>query len=82
MLTRTLGRCGIEVSAMGLGFMAIGKSWTYLGQRTRFGEVDDDESIRAIHRALDLGISFFDTAANYGAGHSERVLGLPHRSFR
>jgi aryl-alcohol dehydrogenase-like predicted oxidoreductase len=40
-----------------------------------WGEVDDDESVRAIHRALDLGINFFDTANNYGAGHSERVLG-------
>jgi aryl-alcohol dehydrogenase-like predicted oxidoreductase len=37
--------------------------------------VDDDESVRAIHRAIDLGVSFFDTADAYGAGHSERVLG-------
>jgi len=55
--------------------MAIGRWWTYLGTPARFGEVNDDESIRAIHRALDLGINFFDTAANYGAGHSERILG-------
>jgi aryl-alcohol dehydrogenase-like predicted oxidoreductase len=40
-----------------------------------WGQVDDAESIRAIHRAIDLGINFFDTANNYGAGHSERVLG-------
>ena len=38
------------------------------------GEVDDNESIRAIHRGLDLGVNFFDTADVYGAGHSERVL--------
>lgn len=82
MLTRTLGRSGIEVSAMGLGCMAIGKSWTYLGEQTRFGEVNDDESLRAIHRALDLGINFFDTAANYGAGHSERILGRVIRGRR
>jgi aryl-alcohol dehydrogenase-like predicted oxidoreductase len=37
--------------------------------------VDDAESVRAIHRALELGANFFDTAANYGAGHSERILG-------
>jgi aryl-alcohol dehydrogenase-like predicted oxidoreductase len=40
-----------------------------------WGDIDDSESIRAIHRALDLGVNFFDTANNYGAGHSERILG-------
>jgi aryl-alcohol dehydrogenase-like predicted oxidoreductase len=40
-----------------------------------WGDVDDAESIRAIHRALDLGVTLFDTANNYGTGHSERVLG-------
>lgn len=40
-----------------------------------YGEVDDAESIRAIHRALDLGINFFDTADEYGCGHSEMILG-------
>jgi aryl-alcohol dehydrogenase-like predicted oxidoreductase len=40
-----------------------------------WGKVDDAESVRAIHRALDLGVTFFDTAGVYGAGHSERVLG-------
>jgi aryl-alcohol dehydrogenase-like predicted oxidoreductase len=40
-----------------------------------WGEVDDDESVRAIHRALDLGATFFDTSDVYGAGHGERVLG-------
>ncbi len=39
------------------------------------GEVDDQESIRAIHAGLDAGINFFDTAANYGTGHSEKILG-------
>jgi aryl-alcohol dehydrogenase-like predicted oxidoreductase len=41
---------------------------------TGWGQVDDTESIRAIHYALDAGINFFDTAANYGCGHSERIL--------
>ncbi len=75
MFTRTLGKSGLQVSAMGLGCMAIGRWWTYLGAQARFGKVNDDESTRAIHQALDLGVNFFDTAANYGAGHSERILG-------
>ncbi len=74
-MTRTLGRSGIEVSAMGLGCWAIGgPAWrgeTPVG----WGDIDDAESTRAIHRALDLGVTFFDTANVYGAGHSEEVLG-------
>jgi aryl-alcohol dehydrogenase-like predicted oxidoreductase len=79
MLTRTLGKSGIEVSAMGLGCWAIGGPLWYPEGTNRlplcWGKVDDDESIWAIHRALDLGVNFFDTADSYGAGHSERVLG-------
>jgi len=75
MLARRLGKSGIKVSAMGLGCWAIGGPWTFEGDPAGWGKVDDDESIRAIHRALDLGINFFDTAANYGCGHSERILG-------
>lgn len=45
------------------------------GQPLGWGTVDDEESVRAVHRALDLGVTFFDTADTYGAGHSERVLG-------
>jgi aryl-alcohol dehydrogenase-like predicted oxidoreductase len=80
MLTRILGKSGIEVSAMGMGCWAIGGPWTWdqPGQApfpAGWGQVDDRESIRAIHTALDLGVNFFDTAANYGAGHSERILG-------
>jgi aryl-alcohol dehydrogenase-like predicted oxidoreductase len=67
------------VSALGLGCWAIGGPFDRIegGQRAPmgWGQIDDAESIRAIHRALDLGITFFDTANNYGAGHSERVLG-------
>lgn len=75
MLTRKLGRSKIEVSALGLGCWAIGGPWTFDGHQAGWGDVDDKESIRAIHYALDQGINFFDTAANYGCGHSERVLG-------
>jgi aryl-alcohol dehydrogenase-like predicted oxidoreductase len=74
-LTRTLGRSGIEVSALGLGCWAIGGPWTFNGMPAGWSGVDDAESLRALRRALDLGLTFFDTAANYGAGHSERLLG-------
>ncbi len=75
MFTRKLGCSGIEISALGLGCWAIGgPAWR--GEHPNgWGQVDDEESIRAIHRALDLGINFFDTADVYGAGHSEEVLG-------
>jgi aryl-alcohol dehydrogenase-like predicted oxidoreductase len=74
--TRTLGRSGIGVSALGFGCWAIGGEWQGAdGQPLGWGKVDDEESVRAIHRALDLGVTFFDTADCYGAGHSERVLG-------
>ena len=71
---RTLGRSGIKVSPMGLGCWAIGGTWYWLDGPGGWGDIDDNESVRAIHAALDLGINFFDTAANYGAGHSERIL--------
>lgn len=74
--TRPLGRSGIEVSALGFGCWAIGGEWQASdGQPLGWGKVDDEESVRAIRRALDLGVTFFDTADTYGAGHSERVLG-------
>ena len=72
---RTLGRSGLQVSAMGLGCWAIGGPWYWLDGPGGWGDIDDNESIRAIHAALDLGINVFDTAANYGTGHSERILG-------
>jgi aryl-alcohol dehydrogenase-like predicted oxidoreductase len=75
MFKRLLGRSGIEVSGMGLGCWAIGGPFWKNGQPVGWGQVDDDESIRSIHRALELGITFFDSAAVYGCGHSERVLG-------
>ncbi|MEU6554841.1 aldo/keto reductase [Streptomyces sp. NPDC046915] len=74
--TRTLGRSGIQVSALGFGCWAIGGEWQDAdGQPLGWGKVDDEESVRAVRRALDLGVTFFDTADTYGAGHSERVLG-------
>jgi len=72
---RRLGHSGIEVSAMGLGCWAIGGAWTWGDTPVGWGETDDEESIRAIRAAIDLGVSFFDTADVYGCGRSERVLG-------
>jgi len=73
--TRRLGKSGIEVSALGLGCWPIGGPWTLDGRPVGRGVVDEAEAIHAIHSALDLGIRFFDTAATYGAGRSERILG-------
>lgn len=73
--TRRLGRSGIQVSAMGLGCWAIGGPFWAGEDAVGWGEVDDDESIDAVHCALDLGVNFFDTADVYGTGHSECVLG-------
>jgi aryl-alcohol dehydrogenase-like predicted oxidoreductase len=80
--TRTLGRSGIEVSALGMGCWAIGGPWTLNGSPAGWSRVDDNESMRAIQRALDMGVNFFDTAANYGAGHSERLLGKAFKDRR
>src|SRR5690348_17148601 len=73
-LMRTLGRSGIEDSAAGFGCWAIGGRFWAGEQPLGWGEVDDYEAIRAVRCAVDLGMTFFDTASVYGAGHSERVL--------
>lgn len=65
MQYRTLGRTGWSVSTISFGAWAIGGTW---------GSVDDDESLQALHRAVDLGVNFFDTADVYGDGRSERLL--------
>jgi len=78
-MKRTLGKSGIEVSAVGMGCWAIGGPWDWVNVDHTYpagwGDVDDDESIHAIHAGIEAGITLFDTAANYGAGHSETVLG-------
>jgi len=74
-MIRTLGKSGIDVSAVGMGCWAIGGVWTFDGSAAGWSAVDDLESTAAIQEALNLGVTFFDTAANYGCGHSERILG-------
>src|SRR5215831_18482107 len=65
MKYRELGRTGWKVSEISFGAWAIGGFW---------GKVDDHESLEALHRAVDLGVNFFDTADVYGDGRSERLL--------
>jgi aryl-alcohol dehydrogenase-like predicted oxidoreductase len=72
---RRLGRSGIAISPMGFGCWAIGGPFWADRSPLGWGEVDDEVSIRALHVAFDRGVTFYDTASVYGAGHSERVLG-------
>ncbi|GAB3445874.1 aldo/keto reductase [Actinophytocola sediminis] len=68
---RTLG--GLDVSALGLGCMGMSKV---------YGPSDDDESVRVIHRAIELGVTFLDTADVYGVGHNEELVGRAIRDRR
>ncbi len=70
---REFGRTGWKVSSVSFGAWAIGSAW---------GAVDDRESLAALHRALDLGVNFFDTADVYGNGRSERLLAQLRRERR
>jgi len=65
MRYRELGRTGWKVSEISFGAWAIGSAW---------GEVDDKESLAALHRVIDLGVNFIDTADVYGMGRSERLV--------
>ena len=66
MQSRRLGKTGWDVSEIGFGAWAIGAEW---------GETDDQESLAALHAAVDAGVTFFDTADVYGDGRSERLIG-------
>jgi aryl-alcohol dehydrogenase-like predicted oxidoreductase len=66
---------GREIPRLGMGCWAIGGPFFAGDIPLGWGDVDDNESVAAIDRAIELGIRFFDTASNYGAGHSEEVLG-------
>ncbi len=64
---RTMGASDLKISVIGFGCWEMGGN--------QYGDVDDQEETRAVHRAIDLGVTLFDTAAIYGHGHSEEVLG-------
>ena len=73
---RTLGNSDLHLTPIGFGAWAIGGgNWEFA-----WGPQDDNESIAAIHRALDLGINWIDTAAVYGLGHSEEIVGRALKS--
>jgi aryl-alcohol dehydrogenase-like predicted oxidoreductase len=73
-MKRQLGKSGIEVSAMGIGTWAIGGPWDFGTSPAGWGEADDEESVAALRAAFGNGVSLFDTAANYGTGHAERIV--------
>lgn len=70
MRTRKLGYTDLNLTVIGLGTWAIGGPWQY-----GWGHQDDDEAVAAINAGLDLGINWIDTAAIYGLGHSEELIG-------
>ncbi len=70
---RELGRTGWRISAISCGTWAMGGSW---------GPADDQQSLRALHKAIDLGVNFFDTADAYGDGHAERLIAQVLRERR
>ncbi len=70
---RKLGRQGLEVSALGLGCM---------GMTSAYGRADENEAIATLHRAIDLGVTFFDTAEVYGAFTNEELLGRVLAPYR
>src|SRR5258708_35528420 len=73
MKIRTLGSNGLTVSAIGLGCMGMSQS---------YGKGDDEESIRTLHRAIDLGVTLLDTADAYGKGGNENLVGRAIRDRR
>ena len=79
MQSRPLGQTGPELTVLGMGTWAMGA-----GKRrtSNLGPADDDESVATIHRALDLGINWIDTAAYYGFGHAERIVARALRGIR
>ena len=76
MQQRDLGRTGIRVSSIGFGAWAIGGTAEASGAPLGWGRTSDDESLAAIRRAREAGVTFFDTADSYGFGRSESLLGI------
>src|SRR5438874_1496233 len=78
METRKLGNSDLKVTPVGFGAWAVGGS----GWEFAWGRQDDKDSIAAIHRALELGVNWIDTAAVYGLGHSEEVVARALEGWR
>ena len=78
MQTRKLGNSNLNITPVGYGAWAVGGS----GWQFAWGSQDDSDSIAAIHRALELGVNWIDTAAVYGLGHSEEVVGRALKSWQ
>jgi aryl-alcohol dehydrogenase-like predicted oxidoreductase len=70
-----LGQSGIQISALGMGCWAIGGPMHMQSTPLGWGKVNDEESKRAIRKAFEMGVNFFDTADMYGMGHSENLIG-------
>ncbi len=77
MKTKQLGNSDLFITPIGFGAWAIGGSGWEFG----WGEQDDEASVAAIHRALELGVNWIDTAAVYGMGHSEEVVATALRNW-
>ena len=77
MKTQQLGNSDLHITRVGFGAWAIGGDWQF-----GWGDQDDSQSIAAIHRALELGINWIDTAAVYGLGHSEEVVARALREWK
>src|SRR5712691_13300564 len=75
--TRPLGSSGLNITTVGYGSWAVGGGGWSFG----WGPQDDSDSLATMHHALDLGINWIDTAAVYGLGHSEEVVGRFVRSL-
>jgi aryl-alcohol dehydrogenase-like predicted oxidoreductase len=76
MKERILGKTKIKANSIGMGCWAIGGPFYHRGGRIiSYGQVKDDESLKALERGIELGVNLFDTANNYGGGRSESVLG-------
>ncbi len=81
MKKRILGKSDLEVTALGLGCMRLA-SWHMGGKKLDFAKIDEEEAINAIQMAIDSGINVFDTAAVYGAGSNEKLLGKAIKNRR
>jgi len=77
METRKLGNSDLNITRVGYGAWAVGGS----GWQFAWGSQDDDDSIAAIHRSLELGVNWIDTAAVYGLGHSEEIVARALKSW-